>query len=41
MQQNNIVNEKTFFKAAARDMRYFTRSKFSGILVHRKNFGLI
>ena len=28
-------------KAAAKDMRYFARSKFSKSLVHKKNFGLI
>ena len=28
-------------KAAATDMRYFARSKFSKSLVHKKNFSLI
>ena len=28
-------------KAAAADMRYFTRSKFFGSFAHRKDFGLI
>ena len=28
-------------KAAATDMRYFARSKFSRSLVHKKNFSLI
>ena len=29
------------FKGAATDMRYFSRSKFSSSLVHKKNFSLI
>ena len=32
---------KTKVRVAATDMRYFARSKFFGILVHKKNFGLI
>ena len=32
---------KNFFKAARTDTRYFARSKFSRILVHKRNFGFI
>ena len=45
-QLNNSSLTKWLFldrllKGAATDMRYFTWSKFSRSLVHKKNFGLI
>ena len=36
-----ISHVASIFKAAATDMRYFARSKFSRSLVHKKNFSLI
>ena len=36
-----LILQYLLLKGAATDMSYFARSKFSMILVHRKNFSLI
>ena len=36
-----IIPSTILFKAAATDMKYFARSKFSKCSVHKKNFSLI
>ena len=37
----DVVDKNAPFKAAAKDMRYFARSKVFGSSVHKEKFGLI